>query len=91
MNRSFGHHPPIRRLTYRQRMTRRLIGFVLRVILATLLAWFLYITPVAIYIVTDGAPPLAAQMWWGAFLGFLLVVYIGKSMVDTFFYNRYRP
>ncbi len=79
-----------RRPTRRRRMLRLLLRFVLHVAVATLLAALLYVTPVALYILTDGTPIPAMQMWWGSFLSFLLVLYIGKTLYDTLFFDHYQ-
>jgi hypothetical protein len=83
------HHPPHHR-SRRARAARLLLRFSLRVAVAALLAALLYVTPVALYILTDGTPIPAMQMWWGAFLSFLLVLYIGKNLYDTLFFDHYQ-
>ncbi len=83
-------HPTVRRPSRRQRVLRRLVRFLRHVTVATLLATLLYVTPVALYIVTDGTAIPAMQMWWGAFLSFLLVLYIGKTLYDTLFFDHYQ-
>ena len=79
-----------RRPSRRRRMLRLMLRFLLHVAVATFLAALLYVTPVALYILTDGTPIPAMQMWWGAFLSFLLVLYIGKTLYDTLFFDHYQ-
>jgi hypothetical protein len=90
MNGLTERHQATRRPSRRARVLHTLLRFALHMAVATLLAAFLYVTPVALYILTDGTPIPALQMWWGAFLSFLLVLYIGKSLYDTLFYDHYK-
>lgn len=90
MNKLIEHQQTRRRPSRRRKALRLLLRFGLHVAVAALLAALLYVTPMALYILTDGTPIPALQMWWGAFLSFLLVLYIGKSLYDTLFYDHYK-
>ena len=74
-----------------RRMRRRLLRFVAQTVLALLLAWLLYFTPTTLYIITAGAPAVTWQTWWGALLGFCTILYIGKNLYDTLFYDHFQP
>ena len=67
-------------------MGRRLRSLVVRVAIATLIAWLLAVVPL---------PSLAPQQWV-AFVQvpiviFFLICYIGKVLIDTLFYDHYQP
>ncbi len=67
-------------------MKKRWQALILRAAIATAVAWILASAPL---------PRIAAHTWF-AFVQvpvviFLLICYIGKLLIDTFFYNRYRP
>jgi hypothetical protein len=66
-------------------MPDRLGAFLLRLFIATLIAWILATVPL---------PRLTSQQWFAyiqvPLIIFLLVCYIGKLLIDTFFYNHYK-
>lgn len=71
---------------FRSAMFTRLRSIVLRVVIATLIAWIIAIIPI----------PAFAPHTWFVFVQvpivvFFLICYIGKLIVDTFFYNHYQP
>jgi len=77
------HRYPFMRKEYVRARIRKLI---VQSFIASLIAWILTNVPVA-----DIAPRT-----WFAFVQvplivFLLLCYIGKLLIDTFFYNRYQP
>ncbi len=61
-------------------------SFILKVVIAALLAWLLASAPL---------PSFAREAWFPyvqvPVVVFVLICYIGKLMLDTFFYNHYRP
>jgi hypothetical protein len=61
-------------------------SLILRVLIATLVAWILATVPL---------PHLAPQIWFAyvqvPVVIFGLICYIGKLMIDTFFYDHYEP
>ncbi len=66
-----------------RRHWRSIIG---RVIAATLVAWVIASAPL----------PRVASETWVAYVQvpvviFLLICYLGKLLIDTFFYNHYEP
>lgn len=67
-------------------MRKRLRSLLLRVIVAAVIAWILATMPL---------PPIAPQKFFAyvqvPIVVFVLVCYIGKLMIDTFFYNHYQP
>ena len=67
-------------------MRRRVRNLIIRSLFATLIAWLLTSVPF-----TEVAPRT-----WFAFVQvpiviFLLVCYIGKLLIDTFFYDHFQP
>ena len=65
-------------------MRARLRSFLIRLSCASLLAWFLASVPL---------PRFAPQTWF-AFVQvpvvvFVLICYIGKLLIDTFFYDKF--
>jgi hypothetical protein len=66
-------------------MRERLTPFLIRLFIATLVAWMLATVPL---------PRLTSQQWFAymqvPLIIFLLVCYIGKLLIDTFFYNHYK-
>jgi hypothetical protein len=66
-------------------MASRLQSFIIRLFIATLIAWILATVPL---------PRLTSQQWFAyiqvPLIIFLLVCYIGKLLIDTFFYNHYK-
>lgn len=66
-------------------MRGRWRSFVIRSLMAALVAWIVASVPL---------PAIAPHIWF-AFVQvpiaiFLLICYIGKLMLDTFFYDRYK-
>ncbi len=60
--------------------------FLVRLLIAVAIAWLLASVPI----------PRVAPQTWVAYVQvpivvFLLVCYTGKLIVDTFFYNHYKP
>lgn len=67
-------------------MGRQWRSLAIRVVIAALLAWILATVPL---------PQLAPQTWV-AFVQvpvvvFFLICYIGKLLIDTLFYDHYKP
>lgn len=67
-------------------MATRLRSSAIRLLIATLIAWMLAVIPV---------PAFAPQTWF-AFVQvpvviFFLICYIGKLIIDTFYYDHYQP
>lgn len=67
-------------------MRERLISLIVRSLLAALIAWVLASAPL---------PMIPASKWF-AFIQvplvvFVLLCYIGKLLIDTFFYDHYQP
>ncbi len=67
-------------------MTRRISSFLVRAAIATGLA---------VIAATAPLPGFDSQTWFAyiqvPIVIFLLICYIGKLLIDTFFYNHYRP
>lgn len=87
-------NPPIEeyvRGSAARRRRWRLVRFAVQTLVAIVLAWLLYFTPTTLYIIAQGAPIVNWQTWWGAFLGFCTVLYIGKNLYDTLFYDHFQP
>ncbi len=60
-------------------------SLIVRAVIASLVAWILATVPL----------PVVPAHWWVAFVQvpvviFFLVCYIGKLLMDTFFYDHYR-
>jgi hypothetical protein len=67
-------------------MAHRLSSLFVRSGMAAFVAWILISLPI---------PQIPAHTWF-AFVQvpvviFLLTCYVGKLLIDTFFYNRYKP
>ncbi|MBI5035132.1 MAG: hypothetical protein HZB51_31795 [Chloroflexi bacterium] len=67
-------------------MAHRLRSLIVRSAIAALIAWILISLPI---------PQIPARTWF-AFVQvpvviFVLICYIGKLLIDTFFYDRYKP
>ncbi len=67
-------------------MKERWRSLIVRVVAASIVAWVLATAPL---------PRFAPQTWFAYFQVplaiFLLICYVGKLLIDTFFYNRYQP
>ncbi|MBI3536242.1 MAG: hypothetical protein HY070_01570 [Chloroflexi bacterium] len=67
-------------------MRARLRRFLIRLSLALMIAWLFASVPI---------PRIAPQNWFAFFqvplVVFVLVCYIGKLLIDTFFYNQFKP
>jgi len=74
------HHTP----SASGRASHRWRALFARVFIATMLAWILINVPL---------PRLAPHIWVAyvqvPLVIFLLICYLGKLLIDTFFYNRY--
>lgn len=73
-------------LFHRRIVRQRLRNLIVRSLIATLIAWLLTSAPLA---------EIAPHAWF-AFVQvplviFLLICYIGKLLIDTFFYDHYQP
>lgn len=73
-------------LFHRSIVRRRLRNLIVRSLIAALIAWLLTSAPLA---------EIAPHSWF-AFVQvplviFLLICYIGKLLIDTFFYDHYQP
>jgi hypothetical protein len=62
----------------------RYLGALLKLIIACALTWLFYMIP-------PQAFPNPLQNWKNPVIIFLLVCYIGKTLLDTFFYDHYQP
>ena len=62
----------------------RWLGLVVKVGLALVFTYFFYIIP-------PSAFPDPFQNWKNPVVIFLLICFIGKTMLDTFFYDHYQP
>lgn len=66
-------------------MRGRWRSLIVRAVVAAVIAWILATAPL---------PRLAPRTWLAqiqiAIVVFLLICYIGKLMIDTFFYNHYK-
>jgi hypothetical protein len=67
-------------------MRARWRSLILRAVIASLVAWVLATAPL----------PVIPTHLWVAFVQvpvviFFLICYIGKLLIDTFFYDHYRP
>lgn len=64
----------------------RLQNLIVRSVIASLIAWVLTSVPLV---------EIAPRTWFAfvqvPVIVFLLICYIGKLLIDTFFYNRYQP
>lgn len=63
---------------------RRWRALIVRALIASAIAWLLASVPL---------PRIAPQVWFAyiqvPIIIFLLICYLGKLLIDTFFYNRY--
>jgi len=66
-------------------MLRRLVQALVRIVLATALAGIIVLLPA----------PAEMPLWLGnllvAVVVFVLICYIGKTLIDTLFYDHYWP
>lgn len=60
------------------------LALVLKVAVALALAWLFVILPA-------GSLPTPLQTWKNPVIIFGLVCFIGKTLLDTFFYDHYQP
>ena len=60
------------------------LGLLFRLSAAGALTWFFYIIPPDVF-------PDPFENWKNPVIIFLLVCYIGKTLLDTFFYDHYQP
>jgi hypothetical protein len=75
----------VRRYPARRRVDwGRYLGALFRLIIACALTWLFYVIPPESF-------PGPFQNWKNPIIIFLLVCYIGKTMLDTFFYDHYQP
>lgn len=66
-------------------MRQRLVGFFIRVLVAMLMAALCAVAPLAVLV------PVGVVQAQGPVIMLLLLCYIGKLLIDTFFYDHYRP
>jgi len=68
-------------------MRRRWRSLVIRVVIATLIAWILATVPIPV-------PRIPMQTWvvfvQVPIVAFVLICYIGKLLVDTLFYDHHK-
>jgi hypothetical protein len=67
-------------------MRRRLQSLAIRVIIATLVAWVFATMPLPAI-----APERVVAFVQVPIVIFILICYIGKLLIDTFFYDHYQP
>lgn len=67
-------------------MRRRLQSLAIRVTIATLVAWVIATMPLPVI-----APERLVAFIQVPIVVFFLICYIGKLLIDTFFYDRYQP
>ncbi len=60
------------------------LGFLLKIGAAFALTWLFYALP-------TGSLPAPIQTWKNPVIIFCLVCFIGKTLLDTFFYDHYQP
>jgi hypothetical protein len=60
------------------------LALLLKLAAAFALAWLFYALPA-------GSLPTPLQTWKNPVIVFFLVCFIGKTMLDTFFYDHYQP
>jgi hypothetical protein len=67
-------------------MRERLASAIVRLVIATLIAWVF---------ATTSLPIIPAPKWFAyvqvPVVIFVFLCYVGKLLIDTFFYDRYRP
>ncbi len=77
---------PRRGLSLFTRMFFRWRPLIVRSLIATIVAWVLATAPL---------PAMTAQTWIAyvqvPIVIFLLICYLGKLLIDTFFYDHYHP
>ena len=66
-------------------MRERLAGAIVRIVIATLIAWVF---------ATTSLPIIPAHKWFAyvqvPIVIFVFICYVGKLLIDTFFYNHYQ-
>ena len=67
-------------------MRRRLQSLVIRVVIATLVAWVIATMPLPAI-----APERVVAFVQVPIVVFVLICYIGKLLIDTFFYDHFQP
>ena len=67
-------------------MRRRLQSFAIRVTIATLVAWVIATMPLPVI-----APERLVAFIQVPIAVFVLICYVGKLLIDTFFYDHYQP
>jgi hypothetical protein len=64
----------------------RLGSVIVRIVIATLIAWIF---------ATTSLPIIPAHKWFAyvqvPVVIFVFICYVGKLLIDTFFYNHYKP
>ncbi len=67
-------------------MRKRWLGLIVRAAIASAVAWVLANAPL---------PTIAPHTWFAyvqvPVVVCMLICYLGKLLIDTFFYDRYRP
>jgi len=66
-------------------MGKRLAGFIIKGFIAILMAMLCAVVPLA------ALAPSAIVRAQGPVIMLLLLCYLGKLLIDTFFYDHYRP
>ena len=66
-------------------MGKRLAGFIVKGILAIFMAMLCAVVPLA------ALAPSAVVRAQGPVIMVMLLCYLGKLLIDTFFYDHYRP
>jgi hypothetical protein len=75
----------VRRYPARRKYTWiRWLAALLKVGAAFTLAWLFYVLP-------TGTLPGLLQTWKNPVIIFFLICFIGKTLLDTFFYDHYQP
>ena len=67
-------------------MRRRLPSLAIRVVIATLVAWVVATMPLPAL-----APERLVAFVQVPIVVFVLICYVGKLLIDTFFYDHYQP
>ena len=67
-------------------MRRRLQSLAIRVTIATLVAWVIATMPLPVI-----APERLVAFIQVPIAVFVLICYVGKLLIDTFFYDHYQP
>ena len=68
----------------RRRSLYAWLAVLLKVAAALALAWLFYVLP-------TGSLPTPLQTWKNPVIIFGLICFIGKTLLDTFFYDHYQP